>query len=938
MANEPQAAHKRARTPALRRAQLFAGTRSRRQPRTRLRLFIARALRVVAALSIVSVIATTAAFAYLYSHYSKIVDRRLASGYLTSRAGIYAAPRVLRPGQRMTAERLSEILRRAGYVDREASRVWNGRFRTEDDAVEIRPNNTGDESSAQDFGVVRIQLDRRGQIASIDGDGVALDSYALAPEPLTIDAAEKTTDRAALSYDEIPPLLARAILSIEDRRFFEHGPVDLWGIARAAFSWGKEEQDFKQGGSTITQQLVKNTYLTPERTLRRKFREAALASVIESRIRKQDILALYCNEIYLGRRGSISVRGVRQAARVFFGKELKDLTLAEAATIAGMIQSPARYAPDRRPESARVRRNTVLAAMLRDGAITQDEARAASAEPVSVAPVEHADAVAPYFIDYASRFVESRLPPSSAESGQGLRIYTTLDLDLQKAAEESIKNQLARLEKVFKGKKRPQAALVALDPRNGRVLAMVGGDSYAESQLNRATDALRQPGSVFKPVVYAAAVEAGISPLTLSSDAPREFTYDGGSKYRPANYGGAFSMRDVTLRTGLVRSLNVVTVDAAMRTGLTRVAALAERLGLPRPQAYPSLALGTTEATPLEVATAYTAFAAGGRVARPNPLLRVEAASGMNALEEGGVSLLGEDGASSLAESGAGALEGNDASSPEGIGVSSPGGNGTSALGGNVPDFAQVLKPSTAYMLTDILSAVVDHGTARAARGAIKGVAVAGKTGTSRDGWFAGFTPNLVCVVWVGFDDGEELNLTGADSALPAWVEFVRRAVELRPDLGGQSFERPASIATVEIDPETGLLASASCPQRERVAVAPGFVPDHECSLHGDPWGLRALAEASTPAVPPSSELTATAQTTDADIRDAAQAFYAPPTRAPHATRRDAGATLFEADVGEERQAEDASRATQIIIGRDGRRRLTNDPQVFKSRADGWRE
>src|SRR5947209_15722216 len=588
MATELQAAHGRTRTPTLkplRRARVFAGPRSRR------RLIVARVLRVVAALLIVSVVATTAAFAYLYSHYSKIVDRRLASGYLTSRAGIYAAPRVLRPGQRLNAERLSEILRRAGYVDGEASNVWNGRFRVDGDGVEIRPNNAGDEAAAQGFGVVRVRLDRRGQIASITGDGAALDSYTLEPEPLTADASEKTADRAALSYDEIPPVLARAILSTEDRRFFEHGPVDLWGIARAAFSWGEEEQDFKQGGSTITQQLVKNTYLTPERTLRRKFREAALASVIESRMSKKDILALYCNEIYLGRRGSISVRGVRQAARVFFGKELKDLTLAEAATVAGMIQSPARYAPDRHAEDAQVRRNTVLAAMLRDGAITQDEARAAAAEPVRVAPLEHADATAPYFIDYANRVVESRLPPSVAESGQPLRVYTTLDLDLQQFAEEAVTHQLARLEKVFKGGRRPQAALVALDPRTGRVLAMVGGDSYAESQLNRATDALRQPGSVFKPVVYAAAMEGGISPLALSADAPREFTYDGNAKYRPANYGGGYSCRDVTLRTGLVRSLNVVTVDAAMRTGLTRVATLAERLGLPRPQAYPSLAL-----------------------------------------------------------------------------------------------------------------------------------------------------------------------------------------------------------------------------------------------------------------------------------------------------------------------------------------------------------
>ncbi|HEX7956664.1 MAG TPA: penicillin-binding transpeptidase domain-containing protein, partial [Pyrinomonadaceae bacterium] len=227
--------------------------------------------------------------------------------------------------------------------------------------------------------------------------------------------------------------------------------------------------------------------------------------------------------------------------------------------------------------------------MLRDGAVTADEARAACDEPVRVAPLERADATAPYFIDYVSREVEARLGDNYAEEGSGLRVYTTLDLDLQRVAEEAVGRQVEKLEKVFKGRRRPQASLVALDPRNGQVLAMVGGTSYAGSQLNRATDARRQPGSVFKPVVYAAALESGLSPLTLSADARREFAYDLRSRYRPANYGGGYSMRDVTLRTGLVRSLNVVTVDAAMRTGLTRVAALAERLGLPRPQAYPSL-------------------------------------------------------------------------------------------------------------------------------------------------------------------------------------------------------------------------------------------------------------------------------------------------------------------------------------------------------------
>src|SRR5215212_8254975 len=607
-----------ARRPARRRAVLY-------QDKGQRRVFtLKRVLRVLGALTVAAVVAAAAAFAYLYSQYSKVVDARLDSGYLTSRAGLYAAPRTLREGQSMTAERLAEVLRRAGYVEGEASRVWNGSFKVESDAVEIFPSDSPGLADASGAAVVRVEFDRGGRVSKIRGDGALLDSYTLAPEPLTVDAFEKTSDRAALTYEEIPETLRRAVLSIEDRRFFEHGAVDLRGLARAAFSWGDESRELKQGGSTITQQLVKNTYLTPERTLRRKFREAALAAVVENRIGKRDILALYCNEIYLGQRGSVAVRGVRQAARVFFGKGLKDLSLAESATIAGMIQSPGRYAPDRHPEEARARRNVVLAGMVRDGAVTAEQARAACEEPLTVAPLERAGAVAPYFIDYVSREVESRLADPTEESGQNLRVYTTLDLDLQRVAEEAVARQVERLEKVFKGRRRPQAALVALDPRTGHVLAMVGGTSYAESQLNRATDARRQPGSVFKPVVYAAALESGISPLTLSSDAPREFTYDVRARYRPANYGGGYSRRDVTLRTGLVRSLNVVTVDVAMRAGLTRVASLAERLGLPQPKAYPALALGTTEATPLEVATAYTALAGGGRRVSPAPLLRVE--------------------------------------------------------------------------------------------------------------------------------------------------------------------------------------------------------------------------------------------------------------------------------------------------------------------------
>ena len=732
---------------------------------------------------------------YFYHSYSKVVDGRLASGYLTSRAGIYAAPRVLRVGQSISREQLVEILRRAGYVEGDASNVWSGRFVADSTGVEITPRRADQESEHLPE-TVRIEFDKRDRVRAITGDGATLASFTLEPEPLTNDAGMKTGRRAALAYGDIPPSLVRAVLAIEDRRFFDHSGLDAFGIARAALVWsGARDDNRVQGGSTITQQLVKNTYLTPERTLRRKFNEAVIASVIERRLSKEDIFALYCNEIYLGQRGSVGVRGVGQATRIYFGKELKDLSLAEAATIAGMIQSPAHYAPDRHPERARARRNTVIDAMLRDGAITAEDAAAASREPVAVVPADHtANATAPYFIDYVNRAIESRFGTAGEDTAvERQAVYTTLDMELQQLAEASVSRQLEKLKKIYKGQRKPQAALVALNPRNGHVLAMVGGESYAESQLNRATDARRQPGSVFKPFVYAAALESGLSPVSTYTDAPRVFQYDRRATYKPANYGNGYSMRDVTMRTALIRSLNVVTVDVAMRTGLARVASLAEKFGLPKPEAYPSLALGTTEATPLEIAVAYTALANGGQIVKPTVIAR---ASDDSILDSGN----------------------------EHVAVT-----------------RQVVRPSTAYMLTDMLTGVIKGGTARAANGAIKNTAIAGKTGTSRDGWFVGYTPNLVCVVWVGFDDNEELGLTGAESALPAWLEFVKGAVDLRPELGGEQFERPAGINFVEIDPETGMLASPACPQRERVAVTSSLAPNFECHTHSQPQILASL-------------------------------------------------------------------------------------------------
>jgi penicillin-binding protein 1B len=456
-----------------------------------------------------------------------------------------------------------------------------------------------------------------------------------------------------------------------------------------------------------------------------------------------------------------------------------------------MIQSPARYAPDRHPEEAKARRDLVIAAMIQDGAINQETAQSVSQAPLTVAKFESdANEFAPYYIDSVNRAVEtvpvSLSPeaedPEEAEFEHNLRVQTTIDPDLQAAAENALRHQLDRLSKTRPGQSQPQGAMVALDVHTGDVLAMVGGRNYADSQLNRATDARRQPGSVFKPFVYAAAFESGISPLTVVRDEPRTFHY-GTATYAPANYGGAYSMHEVLLRDGLVRSLNVVTVDLAMRIGLIKVADTASRMGLPRPDSYPSMALGTFEVTPLQVAAAYAAFANGGRPVEPRFV--------KGSVDDAEVTMPADS-----------------------------------------SEQRQVLRATTAYMITDALSDVIERGTASRAKGSFRNVAIAGKTGTSRDGWFVGYTPNLVCVVWVGFDDNEQLGMTGAEAALPAWVDFMKEALAVRPSLGGSAFPKPGSILTVKVDPESGALAGPNCPSAQTVSVDSRFSPALECYVH----------------------------------------------------------------------------------------------------------
>jgi penicillin-binding protein 1B len=729
--------------------------------------------RVVFAILVLGTVVASDSFLQSYKYYSQIIDARLASGYLTSRPGLYAAARTIRPGQGFSQDELVAVLRRAGYTETASSDVWSGSFARQDSALEIRPRQISQQTRPQ---IVRISF-QGDRVAGLVTDEVALESFTLEPEILTNDLSSKTGKRKPLNFSDIPPQLVQAILSIEDRRFFEHPGLDIFGLARAMLRNAVDER-IGQGGSTITQQLVKNTYLSPERTFRRKYAEAMLAFSLERRLSKQDIFALYCNEVYLGQRGAVAARGIEQAAFIYFGKELKDLSLSEAATIAGMIQGPSRYSPERNREAAQARRDRVLVAMARDGSISVEQATTAAQESITVVSLlDNYHSQAPYFIDYVNR-----LASQLEVSGSNQQIHTTIDLDLQQLAESAVDRQLELLNGLYaKRGVKPQAALVALDPHTGNVLAMVGGRKYGESQLNRVTDAHRQPGSTFKPFVYAAALEDGFSPVQMFTDAPRDFVYDRKRIYRPSNYGGRYSGREVTMRTGLVNSLNIVTVDVAMHTGLARIANLASEFGLPKPERYPSLALGTTEATPLQLAAAYAAFVNGGRRVHPKVIASVS--------------------------------EPPDASAPSGEQI-------------------QVISPTTAYMITNILTAVVDEGTGRAARGAIKGTAIAGKTGTSRDGWFVGYTPNLVCVVWVGFDDNSQLGLTGAAAALPAWTDFVKSAVELRPELGGRTFECPEGIKFIEIDSDSGLIATVSCPHRELIAITNRLAPNFECYNH----------------------------------------------------------------------------------------------------------
>jgi penicillin-binding protein 1A len=572
--------------------------------------------------------------------------------------------------------------------------------------------------------------------------------------------------RTVVPLSKISTHLVDAILAMEDHDFYQHHGYDMAGILRAAWTnlrAGKVEQ----GGSTLTQQLAKNTLLTPSRSYWRKLRELWLARKIEKRYSKAQILEFYVNRIYWG----AGFYGGEEASQGYFGKSASELSLSEAALLAGITAAPSVYSPYAKLDLCLKRREVVLEAMLRHGLATISEVEVARREPVAILPKPQETNRLAYAADAIRAEVLHSLGYQQTFAG-GLRVYTTIDAKMQLAAEEAVGNQLTRIEKDFKLLKQGtaidpnktndlQGALLSMSAQTGEIMALVGGRSFIESKFNRALYGKRQPGSAFKAIVYAAALNAGMTPATVIEDQPLEFQTDEGI-YRPTNSDQTFAGA-VTLRTALRKSLNSVAVQTGQAVGVDRIVALARAMGLEGPlPAVISLPLGSGEATLFEMVRAYSVFPNEGKLVHPLLLRRIEDKHGQVIYE-------------------------------------------------GKPEVHQVLSPEVAFLMTSMLMDVVNRGTGSGVRAGGFQMPVGGKTGTTnnyRDAWFIGFTPEVVTGVWVGYDQPREIarRAYGARLAVPLWTAYMKKL-----PLSPRQFPRPAGIVEQLICAETGLLASPEC-------------------------------------------------------------------------------------------------------------------------------
>jgi len=700
---------------------------------------------------------------------------------------IYGAPHLLKPGEPVVETGVLDRLHRLGYHAMPAVRT-PGDYAVSNEAIELYLH--AQEESRQPPRRVLLEL-KDGVIANVVSvqERESLPFVALEPPLLSGMRGGSRQVREWVPYRQIPQAVIKTVLAVEDRRFFSHYGVDPVAVGRALWA-NLTRGGVVQGGSTITQQLAKNLFYSPQRTMGRKLREVVAAFVMEWKYRKEEILESYLNEIYLGQAGSVSIYGIGEAANRYFGKPLDALSIEEVATIAGLIKGPNTYSPTKNLEHATHRRNVVLRRLRDEGLLTEDAWKEAVNRPVRVSLPEDVATDAPYFVDYLLRQVEAGTGMGLPE---GARIYSTLDPFIQQLATDALHKGLTKLEQQYpalrEGESPLQGAVVVLDAKTGHLLAMIGGREYRTSQFNRAAQAHRQAGSLFKPFVYLAAFEAaraegstGVTPATMLADEPVSFE-SGTGPWSPQNYDHQFRGQ-VTVRAALEQSLNVPAVRTAHRLGIGSINHLLRGFGLQG--ALPdnlSIALGSASVSLLEITAAYGGLANAGVAVKPVSLTNLVRDSGET--------------------------------------VWSP-----------IPDRHQAVSAQGAYLATSLLKGVLDRGTGAKARvWGLRGP-VAGKTGTTdgyRDAWFVGYTPDLVIGVWVGFDDERAIRLTGSQAALPIWVDIARRLVPA----DASDFPVPSGIVSRAIDPRTGQLATAQCPEQVTEVFLEGTEPSVYCEVHG---------------------------------------------------------------------------------------------------------
>jgi penicillin-binding protein 1B len=723
----------------------------------------------------------------IYAWYlSGQVEERFSARRWSIPSTVYSDTTLLYPGQRINPARFSEKLSHLGYRSVKTVPDQKGEIRVHTDTLDIYLNDLKTPWTERSGFLAQIVFseNRIGTIRRKDS-GQMVPILELEPEEIMQFFGHERERRQLISIDQVPEHQIHAVLAAEDHRFFQHYGVDWRGILRAVMA-NLRHGGIRQGGSTLTQQLAKNYFLTPERTFIRKFKELILALIIEFNYDKREILEIYLNEIYLGQKGSVAVNGIGEASYFYFGKPVKRLTLSEAAIIAGLIKAPNTYSPYRDIVRCQSRRDTVLEAMHRWQWITQADLENARKQPINAVGFVAADKKAPYFIDYLTEQLNS-LYRSEDLTSLGLSIYTTLDTQVQMAAEEALAKGLARLENSNPKLERTapeeklQGAIVVMQPKTGHILALVGGRNYSVNQFNRITQARRQPGSAFKPLVYLSALEQ-FTPMTLLSNERKTYAVDG-KQWDPQNFEPVTEYT-VSLKDALKKSYNLATVDLAMKTGLEKIVALAARFNFSTPiKPYPSLALGAFEIIPLELARAYCVFAAEG--VQPFPL------SLKGVVDENGKILEHQH-----------------------------------------LNIERLITPAEAFIMNSMLQGVVRQGTARSLQW--RGVTwpVAGKTGTTnnfRDAWFVGYTPDILALVWVGFDNGDSIKATGAAAALPIWAELVNAIPQYRSEA---EFKLPQGVEKILVCPVTGRQAVSGCPDPVDVHFLAARAPEEECPLH----------------------------------------------------------------------------------------------------------